>query len=42
MCDYKYKTLREKLEVMGEAATWFLSKWHVPREAYLSRMYIHQ
>ena len=38
MCDYKYKTLREKPEIMEEAATWFHSKWHVPREAYLECM----
>lgn len=38
MCDYKYITLREKPEIMEEAATWFHSKWHVPREAYLECM----
>lgn len=38
MCDYKYITLREKPELMIEAATWFHSKWHVPREAYLECM----
>lgn len=38
MCDYKYITLREKPEIMGEAATWFHTKWHVPREAYLECM----
>ena len=38
MCDYKYKTLREKPEIMEEAATWFHSKWHVSREAYLECM----
>lgn len=38
MCDYKYKTLREKPEIMEEASTWFHSKWHVPREAYLECM----
>ena len=38
MCDYKYKTLREKPEIMEEAAIWFHSKWHVPREAYLECM----
>ena len=38
MCDYKYITLREKPEIMETAATWFHSKWHVPREAYLECM----
>jgi hypothetical protein len=38
MCDYRYKTLREKPEIMEEAATWFHAKWHVPREAYLECM----
>ena len=38
MCDYKYITLREKPELMIEAATWFHFKWHVPREAYLECM----
>ena len=38
MCDYKYITLREKPEIMEEVATWFHSKWHVPREAYLKCM----
>jgi GNAT superfamily N-acetyltransferase len=34
MSDYKYIKLREKPEIMEEAAAWFHSKWHVPREAY--------
>jgi GNAT superfamily N-acetyltransferase len=38
MCDYKYITLREKPEIMEAAATWFHSKWYVPREAYLECM----
>ena len=38
MCDYRYITLREKPELMEEAATWFHSKWGVPREAYLECM----
>ena len=38
MCGYKYKTLREKPEIMEETATWFHSKWHVSREAYLECM----
>lgn len=38
MCDYKYITLREKPEIMEEAATWFHSKWHVSREAYFECM----
>ena len=44
MCDYKYKTLREKPDLMDAAATWFHEKWGVPREAYLECMeaYLHQ
>ena len=38
MCVYKYKTLREKPDLMDAAATWFHEKWGVPREAYLECM----
>ena len=35
---YQYITLREKPELMDEAAVWFNSKWGVPKEAYLECM----
>jgi len=35
---YQYITLRERPEMMAEAAAWFHDKWHVPMEAYLSCM----
>jgi len=35
---YQYITLREKPELMDEAAVWFNSKWGVPTEAYLECM----
>ncbi len=35
---YSYITLREKPEIKEEAATWFHSKWGVPKEAYLECM----
>lgn len=38
MEEYRYITLREKPELKEEAATWFNSKWGVPREAYLECM----
>ena len=38
MCEYRYITLREMPQLMEEAATWFHSKWSVPREAYLECM----
>ena len=38
MCEYFYITLRERPELMDVAATWFHSKWSVPREAYLECM----
>lgn len=38
MCEYTYITLRERPELMSVAATWFSSKWSVPREAYLECM----
>ena len=34
----QYITLREKPEIMEQAATWFHSKWGVPKEAYLECM----
>jgi GNAT superfamily N-acetyltransferase len=34
----QYITLREKPELMDEAAVWFNSKWGVPKEAYLECM----
>ena len=36
--DYQYKTLRERPELKEVAASWFHSKWHVPKEAYLACM----
>lgn len=44
MCNYSYITLRERPGLMADAATWFHSKWGVPREAYLECMeaYLHQ
>ena len=38
MCEYRYLTLREKPELMEDAATWFHNKWGVPSEAYLECM----
>lgn len=38
MNEYTYITLREKPELKGAAATWFHSKWGVPKEAYLECM----
>ncbi len=38
MSELKYITLREKPEIMNEAALWFNSKWGVPKEAYLECM----
>lgn len=38
MENYKFITLREKPEIMEIAASWFHSKWHVPKEAYLECM----
>jgi GNAT superfamily N-acetyltransferase len=35
---YQYITLREKPEYMDQAASWFQSKWRVPKEAYLECM----
>lgn len=38
MNDYQYITLREMPELRDQAADWFHSKWHVPKEAYLACM----
>ena len=38
MNELKYITLREKPEIMEAAASWFNSKWGVPKEAYLECM----
>ena len=38
MCEYSYITLRERPELMDVAATWFHSKWSVPRKAYVECM----
>lgn len=38
MEEYKYITLMEKPELKEEAASWFHSKWGVPKEAYLECM----
>ena len=38
MQEYKYITLREESELKDAAASWFHSKWGVPKEAYLECM----
>ena len=38
MKEYQYITLREEPEKKDMAATWFHSKWGVPKEAYLECM----
>lgn len=38
MKEFQYIALREKPELMNEAAAWFHSKWGVPEEAYLECM----
>lgn len=38
MTEFKFITLREKPELMDPAASWFHSKWSVPKEAYLECM----
>ena len=38
MKEYKYITLREEPKIKDRAATWFHSKWGVPKEAYLECM----
>ena len=35
---YKYITLRQRPELLKEAASWFHEKWGVPEEAYLECM----
>ena len=38
MKNYTYITLRQRPELMDTAASWFHSKWGVPKEAYLECM----
>ena len=38
MSNYTFITLREKPELIESAASWFNSKWGVPKEAYLECM----
>lgn len=38
MKEYRYIKLIDEPALMNEAATWFNSKWGVPREAYLKCM----
>jgi len=38
MKEYSYITLMEKPEIKDVAASWFHSKWGVPKEAYLECM----
>ena len=38
MKEYRYITLRQKPEIKDIAASWFYSKWGVPKEAYLECM----
>ena len=38
MGNFQFVTLRERPEYQDAAADWFHSKWHVPKEAYLSCM----
>ena len=38
MTEFKFITLREKPELMDSAASWFHSKWGVPKDAYLECM----
>ena len=38
MKEYKYITLREEPKIKDMVATWFHSKWGVPKEAYLECM----
>ena len=38
MSELRFITLREKPEIINEAALWFNSKWGVPKEAYLECM----
>ena len=36
--NYQYITLKEKTELLNQAAEWFHGKWNVPKEAYLECM----
>ncbi len=38
MKEYQYITLRDNAKIKDAAATWFHSKWGVPKEAYLECM----
>ena len=38
MEEFQYITLRQQPELMDAAASWFHSKWGVPKEAYLECM----
>lgn len=38
MKKYRYITLRDKKELIFDAADWFSCKWGIPREAYLGCM----
>lgn len=38
MNEFTFITLRQKTHIKEEAATWFHSKWNVPRKAYLECM----
>ena len=38
MAEFRYITLREQPERMDAAASWFHSKWGVPKEAYVECM----
>ena len=38
MENYTYITLRQRPELIGSAASWFHSKWGVPKDAYLECM----
>ena len=38
MAEFQYITLRQKPELMDAAASWFHSKWGVPKEAYVECM----
>lgn len=38
MEEYRYITLTEKPELKEEAASWFHSKWGIPKKAYLECM----
>ena len=38
MNEFTFITLRQKPHIKEEAATWFHSKWNVPRKAYLECM----